>query len=72
MNPTPRRHFLRQLCAGAGCVPVLSLLGADYDKLRGDRVGWARLKTPSEWWMRRAGGDPKLMRFLSEQTHAEH
>ena len=36
--------------------------------LRGDRVGWARLKTPSEWWKRHAEADPNLMRFFREQT----
>lgn len=40
----------------------------DVDKLRADRVGWARLKTTDPWWMRHADGDPALMRFLREQT----
>ena len=38
------------------------------DELRGERVGWARLKTPSEYWRRHATGDPVLMRFLRENT----
>lgn len=38
------------------------------DALRAERVGWARLKTPSEWWFRHANGDPALMHFLREQT----
>ena len=41
---------------------------AGLDELRGERVGWARLKTPSQWWMRHASGDPTLMRFLRENT----
>ena len=38
------------------------------DELRGERVGWARLRTPSEYWRRHATGDPVLMRFLRENT----
>ncbi|MEO7297535.1 MAG: DUF4159 domain-containing protein [Verrucomicrobiota bacterium] len=38
------------------------------DDLRGDRVGWARLKTPSEWWKRHAEADPVLMKFLRANT----
>jgi hypothetical protein len=41
--------------------------GADV-QLRGERVGWARLKTPSDYWRRHATGDPVLMRFLRENT----
>ena len=42
--------------------------GESVDKLRGARVGWARLKTSSEYWRRHATGDPVLMRFLRENT----
>ncbi len=38
------------------------------DDLRGDRVGWARLKTPSPWWNRHAHKDPVLMQFLRDNT----
>ncbi len=41
---------------------------AENDQLRAERVGWARLKTPSEYWRRHATGDPSLMRFLRENT----
>jgi hypothetical protein len=44
------------------------LRGQSADELRGERVGWARLKTQSQWWFRHATGDPILMRFLREQT----
>lgn len=40
----------------------------DLDKLRGERVCWARLKTPSLHWMRHATGDPVLMNFLRDQS----
>lgn len=42
----------------------------DGDVLRGDRVGWARLKThdPDNIWRRHASGDPTLMQFIREQT----
>ena len=42
--------------------------GETVDELRGERVGWARLKTPSEYWRRHASGDPVLMRFIRENT----
>jgi hypothetical protein len=68
MSTTPRRHFLKLLCAGAVCAPVLPALAAEVDKLRADRVGWARLKTPSQWWNRHASGDPTLMNFFRDST----
>ena len=68
MSTTHRRHFLRLLCAGAVYAPVLPLFGADHDQLRGDRVGWARLKTPSPQWKRHAGSDPVLMKFFRDET----
>ncbi len=42
--------------------------GQTADELRGERVGWARLKTPSDYWRRHATGDPVLMRFIRENT----
>jgi hypothetical protein len=68
MNPMRRRHFVRLLCAGAVGAPVLPALALSNDQLRGDRVGWARLKTPSPHWKRHAGSDPVLMKFFREQT----
>ena len=38
------------------------------DALRPEAVGWARLKTPSEWWRRHASADPTLMQFLRDNT----
>ncbi len=63
----PRRHFLRSLIVGAALAPALSL-AASLDRLRGDRVGWARLKTPSSQWRRHAGSDPILTNFFRDQT----
>jgi hypothetical protein len=68
MNLTRRRHFLKLLCSGAVCARSLSTWAVDKDGFRGDRVGWARLKTPSQWWKRHAGSDPVLMKFFREQT----
>lgn len=59
---------MKLICTGAIAAPTLPLWAANFDNLRGDRVGWARLKTPGEHWMRHATGDPTLMRFLREQT----
>ena len=36
--------------------------------MRGDRVGWARLKTASPNWRRHAGSDPILTKFLRRTT----
>ena len=63
-----RRHFLKTVLAGAVLAPELAAFGADFDHLRGDRVGWARLKTSSPIWERHARSDPKLMRFFREHT----
>lgn len=64
-----RRCFLRRLLlAGVAFTPGLAALGNVYDNLRGDRVGWARLKTASPVWLRHSTGDPDLMRFFREQT----
>ena len=54
----------------AGAVFAAGLLarGGTLDDLRGDRVGWARLNTHSEHWMRHASGDPVLMKFIRAQT----
>ena len=42
--------------------------GSAADELRGERVGWARLRTPSEYWRRHATGDLALMRFMRGST----
>lgn len=63
-----RRRFLKTVLAGAALAPGLAVFGADFDHLRGDRVGWARLKTSNPYWRRHAGADPVLMRFFHEQT----
>lgn len=63
-----RRRFLKALAATTALTPGLAAFGSDFDKLRGDRVGWARLKTISVGWNRHAEGDPKLTQFFREQT----
>ena len=62
-----RADFVKMLLAGMVCLPTVA--GAvDPDKLRGDRVGWTRLKTSSPAWYRHTNGDPKLTRFFRDQT----
>ena len=56
-----------------GLFPALIILvslfsSSGEDALRSETVGWARLKTPSEYWMRHSTGDPTLMRFFRENT----
>jgi hypothetical protein len=48
--------------------PGLPVFGADVNHLRGDRVGWARLKTASPDWKRHTGADPALTKFFHDQT----
>jgi hypothetical protein len=48
--------------------PIAFAQSGDSDALRPEAVGWARLKTPSEYWRRHSSGDPTLMRFLRENT----
>ena len=67
-DPITREHFLRLLLAGAVFTPGLAALGGGLDELRGDRVGWARLKTPSPYWLRHSTGDATLMQFIRQQT----
>jgi hypothetical protein len=63
-----RRLFLQRLLAGAVLAPGITAFGASFDRLRGDRVGWARLKTPSPDWKRHAGSDPILTKFFRDET----
>ena len=67
MNEISRKKFL-WLLLGATLGIGMSGWSADFERLRGDRVGWARLKTPSPHWKRHAGGDPVLMKFFREET----
>jgi hypothetical protein len=63
-----RRRFLQTVLAGVALAPGLAAFGADFGHLRGDRVGWARLKTPSTQWKRHAGSDPILTKFFRDET----
>ena len=63
-----RLRFLKMALAGIVFAPGMFALAQSMDQLRGDRVGWARLKTPSPSWARHAGSDPLLMKFFREQT----
>ena len=63
-----RWRFLKLVLAGSVVAPSLAGLGQNLDQLRGDRVGWARLKTPGPYWKRHAEGDPTLMRFFRDHT----
>ncbi len=68
MSTTHRRHFLKLLGTGVVGFPMMPAWGTSFDELRADRVGWARLKTPSQWWKRHAETDPALMKFLQAKT----
>ncbi len=67
-NEISRRRFLKLLLTSAAFSPGLIALARGLNELRGDRVGWARLKTPSQFWKRHAGSDPVLMQFFRQQT----
>jgi hypothetical protein len=71
MNEINRKAFLKLLGAGGASFfgwPALPAWATGPDDLRGDRVGWARLKTPSPQWKRHAGSDPVLMKFFRDET----
>jgi hypothetical protein len=68
MNAITRLHFLKLLLAGAAFAPGMAGLGRSLGDLRGDRVGWARLKTPSLHWRRHSESDLVLMEFFRQQT----
>src|SRR6185369_10455275 len=68
MKGISRGQFLKCLLGSAIFLPGVAGLGASMDQLRGDRVGWARLKTPSEHWNRHSGSDPVLMHFFRDET----
>jgi len=68
MKEMSRARFLKTLLAGAMFLPGAAAFGDAMDKLRGDRVGWSRLKTTSPAWNRHSNGDPKLTRFFRDQT----
>jgi hypothetical protein len=59
---------LAALLLGLLVLGMRSATAGDLDQLRGERVGWARLKTADEHWFRHATGDPVLMQFLRANT----
>jgi hypothetical protein len=63
-----RAQFLKRLLASTVFLSGAAAFAGALDRLRGDRVGWARLKTSSPSWKRHATGDPTLMQFLHENT----
>jgi Domain of unknown function (DUF4159) len=68
MSAIHRRHFLKLLGTGAVGIPLLSEWGESFEKLRGDRVGWARLVTPNKDWDVHADRDPALTEFVRANT----
>jgi hypothetical protein len=68
MNHISRATFIRSGMAGAALLPGIGFGAVERNNLRSERVGWARLKTASQSWMRHANGDPGLMRFIREHT----
>ncbi|MCU0771127.1 MAG: DUF4159 domain-containing protein [Verrucomicrobia bacterium] len=63
-----RATFIRRALGSVVLLTILRAGASPWDGLRGDRVGWARLRTPSEHWMRHASSDPVLMQFLRDHT----
>ena len=68
MKLISRALFLKTLLASLALLPEAMALGRPVNQLRGDIVGWTRLKTSSPWWQRHSRSDPELMRFIREQT----
>jgi hypothetical protein len=68
MKPPRHCYLVKVACVVVLCTSALALSGGDNTRLRGELVGWARLKTPSEYWNRHSVSDPVLMRFLAQNT----
>lgn len=68
MKEISRAQFLKTLLAGAVLLPGWAAFGGQPDKLRGDRVGWARLLTPNIDWQIHGDRDATLARFIRENT----
>jgi len=68
MNRMNRAHFLKLLPAAFAVCTQLGARAADYDSLRAESVGWARLKTSSPNWKRHARADPMLTNFFHNET----
>jgi len=68
MNSINRAHFLKLLPASLALCAGLGARASDYDSLRAESVGWARLKTSSPNWRRHAGADPTLTQFFRDET----
>lgn len=52
----------------AACPVVSSLAQEDDSVMRGGRVGWARLRTPDEYWERHSESDYRLSTFIRRET----
>jgi hypothetical protein len=66
-----RRDFLLSGCARllvCATLPPLLAQALPAETHRGGRVGWARLKTPSEHWSRHTGSDGTLSDFIRTHT----
>ncbi len=66
-----RRDFLFSGCARllvCATLPPLLVQSLPAETHRGGRVGWARLKTPSEHWSRHTGSDGTLSDFIRTHT----
>jgi hypothetical protein len=68
MNCITRSHFLKLLPAAVALCNGIRVRAEDYDRLRAENVGWARLKTSSPYWKRHAGADPTLTEFFRDET----
>ena len=71
MNRFTRKQFLHLMTVGGTALLAVEPwqgFANEAGPLRGERVGWARLKTPSPHWRRHAGSDRTLTRFFHDQT----
>jgi uncharacterized protein DUF4159 len=66
----PGRRFWLALLALLCLLPSPRFASAQdaVEALRPEAVGWARLQTPNQYWIRHAGADPTLMEFIRENT----
>ena len=68
MKEISRAQFLRTLLAGAVFLPGAAAWAGATDRLRAERVGWARLVTANPDWQIHSDRDAALAQFIRDTT----
>jgi hypothetical protein len=68
MKEISRAQFLKMLLTGAAFLPGMAAFGGATDRLRAERVGWARLVTTNPDWQIHSDRDGALAQFIRNNT----